>query len=123
MGIPYKKLSKKELDEKLLAMKKKLLEVRTQAMKEGTDGKHPKMSKAKGIRKIIARILTAERQNQLEMLKKEYKGKKVIPKVLRPKLPRTMRKPRIPLAPRKKSLWEDKTIRFKLLRGAPYVPQ
>lgn len=75
----------KQLDE----LKQELANLRVVQV---TGGTAPKLSKIRVFRKNIARVLTVIHQNQKDNLRKLYKGKKYVPKDLRPKRTRALRK-------------------------------
>lgn len=75
----------KQLDE----LKQELANLRVVQV---TGGTAPKLSKIRVFRKNIARVLTVIHQTQKDNLRKLYKGKKYVPKDLRPKKTRALRK-------------------------------
>lgn len=91
----------KQLDE----LKQELANLRVVQV---TGGTAPKLSKIRVFRKNIARVLTVIHQNQKDNLRKLYKGKKYVPKDLRPKRTRAMRKD---LSKHEKSIKTLKEIR------------
>merc|ERR1719181_1161955 len=59
---------------------------------KATGGAASKLAKIKVVRHNIARILTVYNQKQKQEARDEYKGKKYLPKDIRPKLSRALRK-------------------------------
>merc|ERR1711964_268125 len=57
-----------------------------------TGGAASKLAKIKVVRRNIARVLTVYNQNSKQAARDAFKGKKFIPKDLRPKLSRNLRK-------------------------------
>ncbi|RWS17927.1 60S ribosomal protein L35-like protein [Dinothrombium tinctorium] len=100
---------KEELLKQLKELKQELANLRVSKV---TGGAASKLSKIRVFRKNIARVLTVIHQNQKENLRKLYKGKKHIPKDLRPKKTRAMRKA---LTKHEKNLKTRKEIRKKQL--------
>lgn len=80
---------KEELLKQLDDLKQELANLRVAKVTGGTASK---LSKIRVFRKNIARVLTVIHQNQKENLRKFYLGKKHIPKDLRPKKTRAMRR-------------------------------
>lgn len=81
--------SKEELLKKLQEHKKELSELHVAKV---TDGAASKIAKIKSVRKSIARILTVHNQQQKEGIRKAVAGAKYIPKDLRAKKTRAMRR-------------------------------
>jgi len=79
----------KQLDE----LKQELANLRVAKVTGGTASK---ISKIRVFRKNIARVLTVYHQNQKENLRKLYRNKKYLPKDLRPKKTRALRKAMTP---------------------------
>merc|ERR1712139_184340 len=75
----------KELDE----LKVELAELRVAKVAGGAASK---LAKIKVVRKSIARVLTVYNQKQKSDARKDYKGKKYLPKDLRPKKTRALRR-------------------------------
>lgn len=96
---------KEELVKQLEDLKQELSNLRVAKVTGGTASK---LSKIRVFRKNIARVLTVIHQNQKDNLRKLYKGKKHIPKDLRPKRTRALRKA---LTPHQKSLKTRKELR------------
>lgn len=70
-------------------LRKELDELRIASV---TDGAASKVAKIKGVRKSIARVLTVHNQMQKESLRKAAEGSKYMPKDLRAKQTRAMRR-------------------------------
>jgi large subunit ribosomal protein L35e len=81
--------SKEELLKQLKDAKKELSELHVAKV---TDGAASKIAKIKSVRKSIARILTVYNQQQKEGLRKACAGAKYVPKQLRSKKTRAMRR-------------------------------
>lgn len=96
---------KEELLKQLDDLKQELANLRVAKVTGGTASK---LSKIRVFRKNIARVLTVIHQNQKENLRKLYKGKKHVPKDLRAKKTRAMRKS---LTPHQKNLKTPKERR------------
>lgn len=96
---------KEELLKQLEELKQELANLRVVQV---TGGTAPKLSKIRVFRKNIARVLTVIHQNQKDNLKRLYKGKKYVPKDLRPKRTRALRKA---LTKREQNLKTRKEIR------------
>mmetsp|Transcript_24326 Transcript_24326/g.45301 ORF Transcript_24326/g.45301 Transcript_24326/m.45301 type:complete len:122 (+) Transcript_24326:188-553(+) len=82
-------LSKEELLKQLQERRKELSELHVAKV---TDGAASKIAKIKSVRKSIARILTVHNQQQKEGIRKAVAGAKYIPKDLRSKKTRAMRR-------------------------------
>jgi large subunit ribosomal protein L35e len=91
----------KQLDE----LKQELANLRVAKVTGGTASK---LSKIRVFRKNIARVMTVYHQTQKENLRKLYRGQKRIPKDLRPRMTRAMRKA---LTPHEKSIKTKKQER------------
>eukprot|EP00999_Lentomonas_sp_LEN2_P001753 NODE_2859_length_491_cov_131.184066_g2809_i0.p1 GENE.NODE_2859_length_491_cov_131.184066_g2809_i0~~NODE_2859_length_491_cov_131.184066_g2809_i0.p1 ORF type:complete len:124 (+),score=39.10 NODE_2859_length_491_cov_131.184066_g2809_i0:91-462(+) len=74
-------------------------------------GAASKLSKIKPYRKSIARVLTVISQNRRAQLRKFYHGKKYLPKDLRPKKTRAIRKALSPAQANKVTLKQEKKRR------------
>lgn len=98
---------KEELVKQLDELKQELANLRVAKVTGGTASK---LSKIRVFRKNIARVLTVMQQNQKENLRKLYRGKKYIPKDLRPKRTRAIRKA---LTPKEKKIRTAKELRQK----------
>mmetsp|Transcript_14181 Transcript_14181/g.24069 ORF Transcript_14181/g.24069 Transcript_14181/m.24069 type:complete len:122 (-) Transcript_14181:87-452(-) len=81
--------SKEELLKMLSEQRKELSEL---AVAKVTGGAASKIAKIKSVRKNIARILTVHNQQQKEGLRKAAAGSKYLPKDLRSKKTRAMRR-------------------------------
>ena len=82
-------LSKEELLKTLNDLRKELSDL---AVAKVTGGAASKIAKIKGVRKSIARVLTVYNQNQKTEIRKVYSGAKFVPKDLRMKKTRAMRR-------------------------------
>lgn len=82
-------MEKEALLNKLTDLRKELSELHVAKV---TDGAASKVSKIKGVRKSIARVLTVYNQQQKEGLRKAAAGSKYTPKDLRAKKTRAMRR-------------------------------
>lgn len=82
-------LNKEELLKQLAEQRKELSELHVAKV---TDGAASKIAKIKSVRKSIARILTVHNQQQKEGLRKAVAGAKYVPKDLRSKKTRAMRR-------------------------------
>lgn len=99
---------KDELLKQLNDLKQELANLRVAKVTGGTASK---LSKIKVFRKNIARVLTVYHQNQKENLRKLYRGKKFVPRDLRPKKTRAIRKALTPFEKKiktKKQLTKEK---------------
>ncbi|KAG7366133.1 50S ribosomal protein L29 [Nitzschia inconspicua] len=81
--------SKEDLLKSLQEHRKELSELHVAKV---TDGAASKIAKIKSVRKSIARILTVHNQQQKEGIRKAVAGAKYIPKDLRAKKTRAMRR-------------------------------
>ena len=82
-------LPKEDLLKTLGDLRKELSELRVAKV---TDGAASKIAKIKSVRKSIARVLTVHNQQQKEGLRKASAGAKYVPKDLRAKKTRAMRR-------------------------------
>lgn len=82
-------MTKEDLLKTLTDLRKELAELHVAKV---TDGAASKVAKIKGVRKSIARVLTVHNQQQKESLRKAVAGKKWVPKDLRSKKTRAMRR-------------------------------
>ena len=82
-------LNKEELLKTLSDLRKELSEL---AVAKVTGGAASKIAKIKSVRKSIARVLTVHNQQQKDGLRKASAGSKYIPKDLRAKKTRAMRR-------------------------------
>jgi large subunit ribosomal protein L35e len=82
-------LSKDELLKTLTDLRKELAELHVAKV---TDGAATKVTKIKGVRKSIARVLTVHNQQQKDSLRKAASKAKYVPKDLRSKKTRAMRR-------------------------------
>merc|ERR1712146_749573 len=94
MGIMVKayelrEMSKEELLKTLGELRKELSELHVAKV---TDGAASKIAKIKSVRKFIARVLTVHNQQQKSGIRKACQGAKYIPKDLRSKKTRAMRR-------------------------------
>lgn len=81
--------SKEELQKTLGELRKELSEL---AVAKVTGGAASKIAKIKSVRKSIARVLTVHNQQQKEGIRKAAAGSKYLPKDLRAKKTRAMRR-------------------------------
>ncbi|GKY96693.1 60S ribosomal protein L35 [Mayamaea pseudoterrestris] len=81
--------TKEDLLKTLAELRKELSELHVAKV---TDGAASKVAKIKGVRKSIARVLTVYNQQQKEGLRKLYSNAKYVPKDLRTKTTRAMRR-------------------------------
>jgi large subunit ribosomal protein L35e len=100
--------NKPELLKQLEELKQELANLRVAKVTGGTASK---LSKIQVFRKNIARVLTIIHQNQKENLRKLYKGKKHVPKDLRPKRTRALRKALTPHEAALKTVKERRRLR------------
>jgi large subunit ribosomal protein L35e len=82
-------MTKEDLLKTLTDLRKELAELHVAKV---TDGAPSKVAKINGVRKSIARVLTVHNQQQKEGLRKAAKGTKYVPKDLRSKKTRAMRR-------------------------------
>lgn len=82
-------MSKDELLKTLTDLRKELADLHVAKV---TDGAASKVAKIKGVRKSIARVLTVHNQLQKDGLRKAAAGSKYLPKDLRYKKTRAMRR-------------------------------
>merc|ERR1712032_860780 len=82
-------MSKEDLLKTLSDLRKELSELHVAKV---TDGAVSKIAKIKGVRKSIARVLTVHNQMQKEGLRKASAGAKYLPKDLRKKKTRAVRR-------------------------------
>lgn len=82
-------MNKEELLKTLADLRKELSELHVAKV---TDGAASKVAKIKGVRKSIARVLTVYNQQQKETLRKAATNSKYMPKDLRAKKTRAMRR-------------------------------
>ena len=82
-------MSKDELLKTLTDLRKELSELHVAKV---TDGAASKIAKIKSVRKSIARVLTVHNQQQKVGLRKAVEGAKYVPKDLRSKKTRAMRR-------------------------------
>lgn len=94
----------KQLDE----LKQELANLRVAKVTGGTASK---LSKIRVFRKNIARVLTVYNQNQKENLRKLYANKKHVPKDLRPKRTRAIRRELTPKEASIKTAKERRRLR------------
>lgn len=91
---------KDELQKQLDDLKQELANLRVAKVTGATASK---LSKIRIIRKNIARVLTVMNMNQKGNLRKFYKGKKYVPKDLRPRLTRAKRRELTPAQKNRKT--------------------
>jgi len=82
-------MTKEELLKTLQELRKELADLHVAKV---TDGAASKVARIKGVRKSIARVLTVYNQQQKEGLRKAAAGSKYVPKDLRSKKTRAMRR-------------------------------
>ena len=99
---------KDDLSKQLDDLKQELANLRVAKVTGGTASK---LSKIKIIRKNIARVLTVMNMNQKANLRKFYKGKKYVPKDLKPRLTRAKRRELTPAQKAKKTQKELSRLR------------
>ncbi|ESP00890.1 hypothetical protein LOTGIDRAFT_151505 [Lottia gigantea] len=85
----YRGKKKEELDKKLDELKEELQTLRVATV---TGGSANKLSKIRTVRKSVGRVLTVMNQTRKENLRKFYKKKKWVPKQLRRKKTRAIRR-------------------------------
>merc|ERR1711976_777074 len=90
--VKAKELRGKKKDELLKQLDQLKTELSQLQVAKVTGGAASKLSKIRIVRKSIARVLTVINQTQKENLRKFYKNKKYMPKDLRPKKPRAIRR-------------------------------
>ncbi|XP_060607124.1 large ribosomal subunit protein uL29-like [Ruditapes philippinarum] len=100
---------KEDLQKQLLELKTELQSLRVAKV---TGGAASKLAKIHVVRKSIARVLTVIHQTQKDNLRKFYRNKRYMPKDLRPKKTRAIRRL---LTPREKSLKTKKQQRKERL--------
>ena len=88
-AFELRNMTKEELLKTLQELRKELADLHVAKV---TDGAASKVAKIKGVRKSIARVLTVYNQQQKEGLRKAAEGSKYIPKDLRSKKTRAMRR-------------------------------
>ena len=98
---------KEELLKQLDELKQELANLRVAKVTGGTASK---LSKIRLFRKNIARVLTVYHQTQKDNLRKLYRGKKYVPRDLRPKQTRAIRKA---LTPHEKTIKTRKELKQK----------
>ncbi|KAI0982067.1 hypothetical protein GJ496_011929 [Pomphorhynchus laevis] len=82
--------SKEELEKQLAELKQELASLRVS--KVVGPSKNVRVTRIRTVRKSVARILTIMNQMRTENLIKFYKGKKFVPKDLKPRLTRAKRR-------------------------------
>lgn len=102
-----RKKDEAELLKDLEAAKKELMELRVAQV---TGAVASKLAHIRGARKNIARILTVHSEMRRNAAKALYKGKKYVPKDLRKKLTRAMRRRLTPQQANKKTVKSAKTF-------------
>ncbi|KAL0208661.1 hypothetical protein P9112_011248 [Eukaryota sp. TZLM1-RC] len=108
-----RQMSKPEIMKTLSDLKGELLNLRVAKV---TSGQAPKMMKIRTVRKNIARCLTIINTNEKHALRSQYRGAKYVPKNLRPKLTRAMRRALSPEDKARKTLRQQKMERAFPLR-------
>lgn len=108
MKVKTKDLRGKKKDELVKQLDELKQELANLRVAKVTGGTASKLSKIRVFRKNIARVLTVMQQNQKENLRKLYRGKKYIPKDLRPQRTRAIRKA---LTPAERKIRTAKQIR------------
>lgn len=109
--LSVKSLREKKKDDLLKQLDDLKQELANLRVAKVTGGTASKLSKIQIIRKNIARVLTVMNMNQKANLRKFYKGKKFVPKDLRPKLTRAKRRELTPAQKAKKTQKELSRIR------------
>lgn len=112
MKVKTKDLRGKKKDELVKQLDELKQELANLRVAKVTGGTASKLSKIRVFRKNIARVLTVMQQNQKENLRKLYRGKKYIPKDLRPQRTRAIRKA---LTPAERKIRTAKQIRTNRL--------
>eukprot|EP00918_Siedleckia_nematoides_P083798 GHVU01183685.1.p1 GENE.GHVU01183685.1~~GHVU01183685.1.p1 ORF type:complete len:132 (+),score=26.92 GHVU01183685.1:27-398(+) len=100
---------REDLEKQLLELRQELASLRVNKV---TGGAASKLSKIHTVRKSIARVLTVIHQTQKDNLRKFYKNKKYLPKDLRKKKTRAVRKA---LTPFEQSIKTSKQLRKERL--------
>ncbi|ODQ65747.1 hypothetical protein NADFUDRAFT_41738 [Nadsonia fulvescens var. elongata DSM 6958] len=88
-AFELRKKSKSDLESQLVDLKKELASLRVQKVANGASAK---VTKIHDVRKDIARVLTVINLSQREQVREFYKTKKYIPKDLRAKKTRALRR-------------------------------
>ena len=109
--LSVKSLREKKKDELLKQLDDLKQELANLRVAKVTGGTASKLSKIQIIRKNIARVLTVMNMNQKANLRKFYKGKKFVPKDLKPKLTRAKRRELTPAQKAKKTQKQLSRIR------------
>lgn len=109
--LSVKSLREKKKDELLKQLDDLKQELANLRVAKVTGGTASKLSKIQIIRKNIARVLTVMNMNQKANLRKFYKGKKFVPKDLKPKLTRAKRRELTPAQKEKKTQKQLSRIR------------
>lgn len=109
--LSVKSLREKKKDDLLKQLDDLKQELANLRVAKVTGGTASKLSKIQIIRKNIARVLTVMNMNQKANLRKFYKGKKFVPKDLKPKLTRAKRRELTPAQKAKKTQKEQSRIR------------
>jgi large subunit ribosomal protein L35e len=99
--------TKEDLIKKLQELRKELAELHVAKV---TDGAASKVAKIKGVRKSIARVLTVHNQQQKEGLRKAVSKAKYVPKDLRSKKTRAMRRALSPAEKKIKTHKQKRTL-------------
>lgn len=90
-----------ELLKNVESLKKELMELRVAQV---TGAAAAKLARIRVVRKAIARTLTVHNEKRRAAAKEQYKGKKYVPKDLRKKLTRAMRRRLTPQQENKKTV-------------------
>mmetsp|Transcript_20247 Transcript_20247/g.21990 ORF Transcript_20247/g.21990 Transcript_20247/m.21990 type:complete len:124 (-) Transcript_20247:68-439(-) len=98
--------SKTELVTQLAELKGELATLRVAQV---TGGAPAKLAKIKNVRKDIARVLTVANQTAKAKLREQYAGQTYIPKDLRPKFTRAIRRRLTPAQAAKRTARQSKT--------------
>jgi large subunit ribosomal protein L35e len=106
-----KQLRLKKKDELLKQLEDFKQELANLRVAKVTGGTASKLSKIHTIRKNIARVLTVMNQHQKDNLRKFYRGKKWVPKQLKPRLTRAKRRELTPKQLALKPLKEQTKLR------------
>ena len=109
--LSVKSLREKKKDDLLKQLDDLKQELANLRVAKVTGGTASKLSKIQIIRKNIARVLTVMNMNQKANLRKFYKGKKFVPRDLKPKLTRAKRRELTPAQKARKTQKELSRIR------------
>jgi len=109
--LSIKQLREKKKDDLLKQLDDLKQELANLRVSKVTGATASKLSKIKILRKNIARVLTVMNMNQKANLRKFYKGKKYVPRDLKPKLTRAKRRELTPAQKAKKTQKEQSRLR------------